>query len=126
MTGQTSQFGQIFDILAGGLVHVALFCGMGYALESGVLGGWALPMGIVAGLSVALIFILVFELERRVNRQAVAQPSFAGFEVEDIMYLVGPITWFGGLVPFLVLASVGAPLFLIILIWEFQIRVRCG
>jgi len=122
MTGQTSRFGQIFDILTGGIVHVALFCGIGYGLRDSPLNSWALPMGIVAGLAVAVIFVLVFELERRVNRDAVNQASFAGFEIEDIMYLVGPIAWLGGLVPFLALASVGAPVYLAYQIWEFRRR----
>ncbi len=123
MTGQTSRFGQIFDVLTGGIVHVALFCGIGYGLRDSLLHSWALPMGIVAGLAVAVIFVLVFELERRVDREAISQRSVAGFEIEDVMYLVGPIVWLGGLVPFLALASVGAPVFLAYQIREF--RRRC-
>jgi phosphatidylglycerophosphate synthase len=122
MTGQTSRFGHIFDILVDGLTHVALFLGMGYGLRDTLLGAWAMPMGIAAGLAVVVIFALRFELERRSSRAAVAQPSFGGFEVEDIMYLVGPITWLGGLVPFLALASIGAPAFLVYQAWEFRVR----
>ncbi|MHC4916933.1 MAG: CDP-alcohol phosphatidyltransferase family protein [Planctomycetota bacterium] len=122
LTGQTSRFGQFFDILTGGLVHLALFVGMGYGLRDTLLGAWAVPMGIAAGLAVVVTFALRFELERRSSRAAVAQPSFGGFEVEDIMYLVGPLTWLGGLVPFLVLASIGAPVFLVYQAWEFRAR----
>jgi hypothetical protein len=99
---------------------VALFCGIGYGLRDSLLDSWALPMGIAAGLAVAVIFVLVFELERRFNGDAVSHASFAGFEIEDIMYLVGPIVWLGGLVPFLALASVGAPVFLAYQIREFR------
>jgi archaetidylinositol phosphate synthase len=120
MTGQTSRFGQIFDILTGGIVHVALFCGIGYGLRDSLLASWAVPMGIVAGFAVAVIFILVYELERRVSRDAISQASFAGFETEDIMYLIGPIVWFGVLVPFLALASIGAPVYLAYQIREFR------
>ncbi len=119
MTNQTSRFGALFDLAAGGLVHVVLFCAMGAGLSGGAFGAWTLLMGLVAGLAVAAIFALRFELERRGSSDAVRQPKFAGFEIEDVMYLVAPITWLGGLLPFLVVASIGAPLFLIYQIWEF-------
>ena len=34
--------------------------------------------------------------------------------------LVGPITWLGGLAPFLALAAVGAPLFLFWQLWDYR------
>ena len=50
----------------------------------------------------------------------------AGFEVEDILYIVGPITWFGLLDYFLVLAGIGAPLFLIWTAWETSRAMRAN
>ena len=38
-------------------------------------------------------------------------PSFAGFETEDVLYLIGPAIWGGGLIPILIAATIGAPLF---------------
>ena len=119
MTGRTSRFGHVFDHVAGGVVHVALFCGIGLGLMESGLGIWAAPLGLVAGVAVAAIFILRYEMERRLDQDATKQPSFAGFEIEDIMYIVGPVTWLGGLVPFLVLAGIGAPIFLAYQVWQF-------
>lgn len=119
MTNQTSRFGAVFDQAADGIVKIVLFCAIGAGLMGGAFGDWTLPMGLVAGLAVAAIFTLRFEIERRRSSNAVRQPKFAGFEIEDIMYLVAPITWLGGLLPFLVLSSIGAPLFLIYQIWVF-------
>ena len=65
-------------------------------------------------------FLLRDAMSRRHGREAIAQPSWGGFEVQDVMYLVGPITWLGGLAPFLALAGVGAPLFLIWQLWDFR------
>ena len=110
---------EIFDQVSDGIVKIVLFCAIGTGLMGGALGDWTLLMGLVAGLAVAATFTLRFEMERRQNPDAVRQPKFAGFEIEDILYLVAPITWLGGLLPFLVLSSIGAPLFLIYQIWVF-------
>jgi hypothetical protein len=37
--------------------------------------------------------------------------------MEDVMYLVGPITWLGLLQPFVALAGVGTPLFSLWVLW---------
>ncbi len=118
MTGKISKFGHYFGLFAGGLGKTALFIGMGVGLRGGVLGGWAVFMGIAAGVSAGLTFALRAELERRLGKDAAAQPAWAGFEIEDVLYLIGPIIWLGGLVPFLIAAGAGTPVFLIWQIWE--------
>jgi hypothetical protein len=40
-----------------------------------------------------------------------ARRPLLGFELEDVMYLVRPITWLDLLEPFVSLAGIGAPLF---------------
>ncbi len=118
MSNRVSRFGHYFDMLAGAVTYVALFVGMGVAVRDSQLGVWAVPMGLVTGLAVAVIFAVRVGLERRAGPAAVVQPRWGGFEVEDVMYLVGPITWLGALVPFLAAATVGAPLFLLWQIWD--------
>jgi phosphatidylglycerophosphate synthase len=122
MTGRTSRFGHVFDVVTGGVIHVALFLGIGYGLRDTGLGPWAVPMGLAAGLAVMAIFTFRFEAERRSGSASIAQPTFAGFEIEDVIYLIGPIVWLGGLVPFLVLANIGAPAFLIYQVWAVRAR----
>ena len=124
MSGRTSTFGHHLDLIVDGIVKVALFIGMGAGLSTSDLGEWTLPMGISAGLSVGVVILLRFDIERRLGGDEVEQPTWAGFEIEDIMYLLGPITWLGGLVPFLAAASVGAPLFLIWQLWDARRTAR--
>ena len=119
MTGRTSRFGHVFDHVTDGMTHVALFLGMGFGLTDTLLGAWAPVMGLAAGVAIAAIFLLRFEVEQRRGKDAARQPSCAGFEIEDIMYIVAPVTWLGGLMPFLGLAAIGAPLFLLFEIWTF-------
>lgn len=118
MTGKTSRFGHVFDHIAGGITHVVLFCAIGLGLAPSA-GDWSIAMGLIAGIAVASIFSLRFEMERRNSKAITQQPRVAGFEVEDIMYLVAPVTWLGGLEPFLILSAIGAPLFLLYQIWVF-------
>jgi phosphatidylglycerophosphate synthase len=122
MTDQTSRFGHVFDVVTDGVIHVALFLGIGFGLRDTGLGAWAVPMGVAASLAVLAIFILRFKVERQTDSATVAQPTFAGFEIEDVMYLIGPIIWLGGLVPFLVLACIGAPAFLVYQVWAARAR----
>jgi archaetidylinositol phosphate synthase len=118
MTGRTSSFGHYYDLAAGGAVLVALFIGIGIGARDGALGAWSIGLGSAAGLSTALIFVLRMGMERRGGKAAVRQPNLLGFELEDVMYLAGPITWLGLLQPFLVLAGVGAPLFALLVLWQ--------
>jgi phosphatidylglycerophosphate synthase len=111
MTGRTSLYGHHYDLAAGGAVLIALFVGMGIGARDGALGIWSIAFGIAAGLATAAIFVGRMKLERRAGKAAVRQPNVLGFEMEDVMYLVGPITWLHLLEPFVSLAGSGAPLF---------------
>ena len=116
LAGKSSKFGYYYDQIVGFINFVALFAGIGVGVRSEGLGEWGLPLGIVAALSVVTILALRLELEKRTGQNT--QPSFAGFEMDNIMYCVGPVTWIGGLKPFLIAACVGAPMFLLWVIWQ--------
>lgn len=123
-TGQTSEFGHKYDHVAGGIFETALFCGIGIGLGSDVLQGWAMTLGFVAAGAVAVTVTIRLEASQRFGNDAIDQPSMFGFELEDIMYLVGPIAWFDGLAVFLLLASIGLPIFMVITVWDFYRRSR--
>ena len=117
-TGRTSLFGHCYDLAAGGAVLIALFIGIGIGLRKDGLGAWPIVLGSSAGLATAVTFVLRMELERRAGKPATRQPNLLGFELEDVMYLLGPITWLGMLQPFLVLAGIGTPLFALLVLWQ--------
>lgn len=108
-TGKTSPFGEVYDRIADLVVKVSVFAGMGFGLRRGPLGEWAAVFGLVAGIAFVTIFLLRSELARRIGRVALEQPSAGPFEIEDILYLIAPITWGGWLQPFVVGAAIGAP-----------------
>ncbi len=116
LTGKTSRFGYYFDYAAGGLGFAALFAGIGWGLAAGPLGGWALALGLVGCATALLATGLNLDLDRQLGLgegEAVGYPGWAGFELEDGIYLLAPVTWFGWLERFFVAAGIGAAVYLL-------------
>lgn len=122
--GKSSRFGHYYDLAADGLVTVALFVGIGLGLGRGAMGDIAVIMGVAAGVAIALIFHLRNVIETRQGRSAVEQPNFAGFEAEDVLYLLPLVTLGGFLEGFLRLASIGAPVACLIVIVQYVRMLR--
>ena len=111
LTNKTSKAGHIFDLASDAVVNISLFIGIGIGLRHSELGYWTLPMGIVSGTAVAAIFHMRNEIETRLGRDSARQPHFLGIEAEDVLYLLPVVCLFGWLLPFLILATIGAPAF---------------
>ncbi|MFO0996776.1 MAG: CDP-alcohol phosphatidyltransferase family protein [Alphaproteobacteria bacterium] len=122
-TGRMSEFGHYFDHVAACVSYLSMFVGAGIGLGQAAGEGWAVPFGIIAGLSVVAIFSVRLWVEETVDRAAVRQKQYGGFEVEDLLYLVGPITWLGGLSLFIAAAGIGTPIFLLWVVWQ-ALRAR--
>ncbi len=125
-TGKTSDFGHYYDHFAVGVGYVALFIGIGAGERFGPLGNAAILLGILAGFGVTLIFTIRLGIELRVGRGSISQPNFLGFEPEDTLYIVGPVTWLGGLKLFLIAAGIGAPVFLVWVLFDRYRKVHGG
>jgi archaetidylinositol phosphate synthase len=117
LTGLTSRFGHYYDHVAAGLGYVSVFAGLGIGLRASWLGSWAPLAGAIAAGSIAAIFGIRVFLEETAGKAMVAQGNLHGFEPEDTLYLVGPITWVGLQAPFLVVVVGGAPAFLLWVLW---------
>lgn len=117
-TGRTTTFGHYYDHFAAATGIVAMFVGAGIGYSGGWLGVWAIPLGVLAGISVAAIFSARIGVEVKAGKEYVEQPRFLGFEPEDTLYVVGPITWAGLMAYFLVAAGIGTPAFLIYVLWQ--------
>lgn len=111
LSGKGSRRGHLYDLASDVVVHIFLFVSIGIGLSDSWLGDAAWIMGIVAGISVSGLFALFQYLEGRMGQKQAGLPRYAGFEVEDVLYLIGPAIWGGGLIPILILATTGAPLF---------------
>lgn len=124
MAGKTSRFGHYYDHFAVGTAYIGMFVGAGFGYSDGWLGPWAAALGLAAGISVTIIFATRIAVETRAGADAVKQSNFAGFEIEDTLYIVGPVTWLGFLEPFLIAAGVGTPLFLLWVLWDWRRQIR--
>ena len=118
LTNKTSDFGARFDSVVNASNYTMLFVSLGIGFSSGPLGGWALALGIAAGLCNPVIFCLRMNTESRHGSKAVAHPRYAGVEIEDIIYLIGPITWLGGLEYFFIAYGLGTFGYTAWTLWE--------
>ncbi|HEY6457497.1 MAG TPA: CDP-alcohol phosphatidyltransferase family protein [Steroidobacteraceae bacterium] len=127
ISGKSSRIGHLYDLASDALVTILLFCciGVGVAGTAARTMPFGVPpalMGTVAGAAVALIFYLRMRIEELLGKAGTRQSSLAGFETEDVLYLLPLVTLFSGLTPLLLAASVGAPLFALLVVADF-IRV---
>ena len=123
ISGKTSRIGHLYDLASDAVVTILLFVAMGVGL--GARPGLVLPvspvaLGVAAGVSIALIFFLRMRIEDAAGKAASRQASAAGFETEDVLYLLPLVTLCNGILPFMVAASIGAPLFAIRVVIDYR------
>lgn len=123
-TGKTSEFGHYFDHAAAMFNYVAMFVGAGIGLRDGGFGDDAILFGTLAGIGIAAIMSVRMYEEMKLGRSSVKQTVRAGFEIEDTLYVAAPITWLGFIEQFIVLAGIGAPMFLFYVLWDLSRKMR--
>ena len=126
LTGKSTRFGYYFDYITGAASYAALFTGVAIGLAGGALGGWALLLGTAGVVSAIASLFLNLDIDKRMalaEGEAVGYPGIAGFELEDGIYLIAPITWLGWLDPFFVLCGIGATVYCLWTAWTL-LRLR--
>lgn len=114
LSGKTSRFGHIYDLASDAAVTILLFVAMGVGIGTGsdnLLGAPPPVAGAIAGAAIALIFYLRMRMEDMAGKAATRQAALGGFETEDILYLLPLVTVCNCIMPFLIAASIGAPVF---------------
>ena len=114
ISGRTSRIGHVYDLASDAAVTILLFVAMGTGIGTSadnILGVPPPALGALAGAAVALIFYLRMRIEEMAGKTATRQPALGGFETEDILYLLPLVTLCNRVMPFLIAASIGAPLF---------------
>ena len=130
----TSRLGYYLDYVSGAVSYSALFLGIGIGLYSSPLGYGAIVLGVMGAASAVISMFTNLGIDKRLDLEgdaeghegghdAVGYPGFAGFELEDGIYLIAPITWLGYLMPFFVLAGIGAAIYCLWTCWTL-IRLR--
>jgi phosphatidylglycerophosphate synthase len=122
ISGQSSKIGHLYDLACDALVTVLLFLGIGFyvGVHHPALPVRAEWLGGIAGIAVALIFFLRMRIESMVGKSGTRQASMAGFETEDVLYLLPVVTVLNGMTPFLFAAAIGAPVFAVYVAIDYQ------
>jgi archaetidylinositol phosphate synthase len=126
MSGRSSRLGHWYDLASDAAVTVLLFVGIAVGVGTRaplVLHLPALALGMVAGVAVTTIFLLRMRIEALAGKSASQQAEVAGFETEDVLYLLPLITLCNGTKPLLIAAACGAPLFAIWVLFDYR-RVK--
>ena len=131
--GMTSRLGYYLDYISGALSYGALFLCLGIGFYGSPLGGWAIVLGATGTASAVISMFTNLGLDKQLDlngedvskdgHDAVGYPGFAGFELEDGIYLIAPITWAGYLMPFFVAAGIGAAIYCLWTCWTL-LRLR--
>ena len=128
----TSRLGYYLDYVSGAVSYSALFLCIGIGFADSQLGPWAWVLGVMGAASAVVSMFTNLGIDKSLNLgadgqedgdDAVGYPGFAGFELEDGIYLIAPITWLGYLMPFFVLAGTGAAVYCLWTCWTL-IRLR--
>jgi archaetidylinositol phosphate synthase len=109
-----TQGGHRYDYYSDSIVNSVFFVSIGIGLRDSWLGSWSIPLGLVSGAAVFLGGLFAEWLELRSPPGTQAYSGKWGFDLDDALYLMGPLAWFGWLSPILVGASVGATAMMLI------------
>ncbi len=107
----SSRFGERYDQTVDTLGYALMFIGIAIGLRNQVPGPWLLVLAALAVIGGVSNTIIRARAETRLRRQFPTFKSFAGFQLDDGIYLIGPATWFGVLPIFFVALCLGAIVF---------------
>ena len=116
----SSPFGHRYDTYVDITVNALLFAAIGIGLRHGWLGPWAIPLGLAAALSLLLGSIHSYRLELRSPPGTKAYSGRWGFDLEDALYLIGPLAWLGWLGPILVAPARAPTAIMLLTAWRLQ------
>lgn len=127
ISGKSSKLGHFYDLASDAFVTVALFVSMGVGIAArGDQQLTPIALGTLAGVAVALIFYLRMRIESVAGKAGTKQAYAAGFETEDVLYLLPLVTLADGVQPFVLVASIGAPLFAAWVVFDYWRIMRRG
>jgi archaetidylinositol phosphate synthase len=113
--GTTSRFGAYYDLVTDAICNSVIFIGIGVATMQGSFGTWGLLLGIIAGISVSIIFLVIMQTEIQFGHGTATFDHTAGFDPDDAMIIV-PIAVAVGFGDYLlIVAAVCSPIAAIII-----------
>src|SRR5262249_39767267 len=80
--------GHRYDYLSDIWVSSLFFVGVGFGLRHSLLGPWAIPLGLLSGVSMLLLLTFAEWLERRSPTHTKVVTGKWGFDPDDALYLL--------------------------------------
>jgi 2-aminoethylphosphonate dioxygenase len=114
-----SRRGHLFDYYTDVALNSSFFLAAGINLRHSVLGGWAMPAGVVAGLAMLACCVLAETYETEVATGERIWEGGWGFQVDDALYLLPLFVWLHWLAPILVAAAVVTTLIALIILTRY-------
>ena len=105
---RTSQFGHKFDLVADGICNAALFIGIGFGIPFTSLSGYAVEMGLAAGILILATEFLVMRAHDAGIKNTKDIGNFYGVDPDDGMFLVPVMLAFHWENALLIMAVIGA------------------
>jgi phosphatidylglycerophosphate synthase len=124
LTGKTSPGGHRYDMIADAVCNALILIGLGIGLREG--GLWLIPMGVLAGLSVAAILWMVMRMEEAHGHRTAELPSFGGFDADDAVLLIPVFVWLGMAEGLLTAAAIIAPLVAVFFLVMFRRKLSAA
>jgi archaetidylinositol phosphate synthase len=123
--GKTSAWGHVYDYVCDNLVTALFFVAIGIALRHDAIGWPSIPLGVLAGGSILASNIFSEAFEKNDGSGKRAYSGAGGFDLDDLLYLLGPAAWLGWLLPILLGAATVAPIMALLTLWRLRrLRVR--
>jgi archaetidylinositol phosphate synthase len=113
--------GHRYDYIADVLVNSLLFVAAGIGVRHGWLGVWAMPLGLLATVSMLVCWVSGEAYQQLEGSGAKAYAGRWGFDIDDGLYLIAPLIWFG-LMSFVVLgAAIATSIMAVIILVRLQL-----
>ena len=113
LSGRISENGHYYDFACDVIINGLVFICIGIGLRESGFGKAYILMGFCAGVTVSIASLLSERLEAMNTFSNRAYEGAAGFDFDDVLYIFGPVAWFGWLYVLLIGAAFGGPVFVI-------------
>ncbi|MBI2801838.1 MAG: CDP-alcohol phosphatidyltransferase family protein [Gammaproteobacteria bacterium] len=114
LSGKSSPGGHAYDYATDVVINSLVFIAIGFGLSGEAWGRLPLLLSLIAGIAIGGASILSEYLERSGKVDGKAYEGNAGFDFDDILYVLTPAAWLNWTWPLVIGAAIGGPFFLFI------------
>jgi phosphatidylglycerophosphate synthase len=93
LSGKSSPEGHTYDYVTDVILNALLFLAIGLGLRNSDWEMWATLLGLIAAVSIVISSVCGEWLEKFDGSGRKAYSGVAGFDFDDLLYLIGPFAW---------------------------------